>query len=356
MRLQSSMQAGTLAASVAQPVIVLARVHSVLQSSGAGGGAVVAEATVGEGWGFCAVVAGAGVPQAVPIAARTRASAGRWPFIAREITTGIGRREDRTRARRCYDFRVADEDIDLPEATRSAIAAVWRSRAAAEAGVERYVRDLGEDLRAIGADASVLALVDRALADESRHAAECLAIAARYAGAEVIAPPSRAFVDPLADVPMPLRATLRAVGMSCISESIASVWIDDSARRARPRFLHASLRAHLGDEVHHARLGWAHLASRRIDGETRRALDRWVEPLLRATLPSWLEFDPCWPVEGFPEHGLPSHDESRRSVQQAVFGVVLPGLEHLGIDVRAARAWSEKARELREGAARGEDG
>ena len=218
------------------------------------------------------------------------------------------------------------------------------------------MRDLGHDLRESGADSSVLSLVDRALADETRHVAECLDIAARYSGATIIAPVPRAFVDPLADVAMPLRATLRAVGMSCISESIASVWVDESAKRARPSWLHASLRAHLADEVHHARLGWAHLASRQVDAETRRALGRWVLPLLRASLASWLAFDPCWPSDGFPEHGLPGHDDSRSFVHQAVLGVVLPGLEHLDIDVRAARAWfAGEASGLRDEAPGGED-
>ncbi len=219
-----------------------------------------------------------------------------------------------------------------------AIAAVWESRASAEGSVHAYAAHILEDLRASDADDGVIALAARMLADEERHVGICVDVASRYAGRAIATPRPRPFLDPLAAVPLPLRATLRVVATSCIGESFASAWIDESARETKPPWLHAVLRRHLADEVHHARVGWAHLASSRVREPERAAIAEWLPRLVSVNLHAWRTFDPRWPAEGFPEHGLPSHADTRRWIDDALVSLVLPGFDELGIDTGPARA------------------
>lgn len=220
------------------------------------------------------------------------------------------------------------------------IAAVWESRASAEGSVHAYASHILEDLRAIDADPAVLSLAARMVSDEERHVGICVDVASRYAGRSVAVPRARPILDPLRDVPLPLRATLRVVATSCIGESFASAWVDESAAACKPAWLHATLRRHLADEVVHARVGWAHLSRAPSQGKIdRAAVAAWLPRLLAANLHAWRTFDPCWPVEGFPEDGLPSHADTLRWIDEALQTLVLPGFAEVDIDTSAARAW-----------------
>ena len=184
------------------------------------------------------------------------------------------------------------------------VAEVWLSRAAAEAGVHDYARLIVDDLAAIGADTT---LARRMLADEERHARIC--------------------VDPFAGLPLPQRATIRVVSTCCIGESLACAWVDESARAVSDPWLREILRKHLGDEIQHARVGWAYLATL----TDRSVVAEWLPRLLRENLRAWRTFDPCWPSEGFPEHGLPSHADTRRWIDDAMESLVRPGFRELGL-------------------------
>jgi hypothetical protein len=206
------------------------------------------------------------------------------------------------------------------------VAEVWLSRAAAEAGVHDYARLIVADLEAIGADT---ALAKRMLADEERHARICVDVASRFAGRRLTAPPMRPYLDPMRDLPLPVRATLRVVSTCCIGESFACAWVDESARTVTDPWLRDVLRKHLADEIQHARVGWSYLATLR----DRSALHEWVPRLIGENLRAWRTFDPCWPSEGFPEHGLPSHADTHRWIDEALRTLVRPGFAELGIEV-----------------------
>lgn len=209
------------------------------------------------------------------------------------------------------------------------VAEVWLSRAAAEAGVHDYAKLIVQDLEAIGADTT---LARRMLADEDRHVNVCVDVASRFAGRALRAPPMRPYLDPFSELPLPIRATMRVTSTCCIGESFACVWVDESARAVDDPWLHDVLRKHLGDEIHHARVGWAHLAtlSRNERDVIARALPRLIDENLRA----WRTFDPCWPAEGFPGHGLPSHKDTLRWIDDALRTLVMPGFAALGIELR----------------------
>ncbi len=219
------------------------------------------------------------------------------------------------------------------------IAAIWRGRASAEGSVHSYAQRIVTDLRDSDADPKVIELAARMMSDEARHVLICVDVASKYAGHVLSTPAPRPILDPLADVPMPLRATLRVVAISCIGESFASAWIDESGRLTRAPWLRDVLRKHLADEVHHARLGWAHLATTRVGEAERAAIAEWLPQLVEVNLQAWRTFDPRWPADGFPEHGVPSHAQTRAIVDEALFDLVLPGFDELGVDTGPVRAW-----------------
>jgi hypothetical protein len=213
-----------------------------------------------------------------------------------------------------------------------AIAAYWAHRAASEARAATLFERLFVDLHLAGAEDVVLALAERAIADERRHAATCLEVAAHY--------------DPLARVsesaaPAPpeghveeepeLRAALHAAAFCCIQESIACAWLDGCLRRAKEPVVREALHAMLSDETHHARLGWAHLASSRVPPSARARVAGALPDLLRACVASWLDPEVSRLAIDAPEHGVPYPDATRRLVLAAVDEVVRPGFASLGM-------------------------
>lgn len=214
----------------------------------------------------------------------------------------------------------------------STIAALWRSRAAAEGSVHAYAERIQRDLRAVDAGQPVVNLAARMVADEARHVGVCLAVATRFDGRTVPTPPPRAIDDAVLDAPEDLRPLLRLVGSCCIGETIAVVWIDRSAEPVTDPWLRETLRAHLADEVHHARLGWAHLASTVVSERDRARLGAELPRLLEASLAAWRWFPTLWPSEGFPAEGLPSHAATFAAIDEAVREVILPGFARHGVD------------------------
>jgi hypothetical protein len=144
----------------------------------------------------------------------------------------------------------------------------------------------------------------------------------------------------LSDVPDDV--ALYAAGLCCINESIATVWLERCAARAIAPLPKAVNHLHLADELFHARVGWAHLASRAVTSAMRAEVGRWLVPLLESNVRQWLSPEVTGQTGGVPDHGLPSEAEHRDAVLGAVRNVVIPGFEHCGVDVRGAWRWFER--------------
>ena len=220
----------------------------------------------------------------------------------------------------------------LSDALRTALGKHWERRARSELCVARTFALMVAPLTRVRADAQVIALVARAVSDEERHSALCRQLAEIYGGTEV-APPN---VD---DVLLPafgakderLEVAILVAGMCCINETIATAWIEACLAVATAPIALAANRGHLRDEIDHARIGWAHLASDALTPAHRDELGAWVFPLLRANVPQWENPDPFLPEEGVPAHGQPSTADSRRAIQAAACTIILPGFAHVGI-------------------------
>jgi hypothetical protein len=193
------------------------------------------------------------------------------------------------------------------------------------------------DLVEAGADPNVLTLGARVCEDEDRHARMCLEIASSYAGRTIEAQAARhPQFAPLDGIKQPLRASLRVLGMCCIGETLAAVWMDRSYDATTVSSLRPWVRQHFADEVHHAQLGWAHFASTRVPPGAREAASRWLVPLVQANLNAWLAPDEH-DLSGIDGHGIPTADENYELVRAALSEIVIPGCDRVGIDTTALR-------------------
>jgi hypothetical protein len=256
----------------------------------------------------------------------------------------------KTRVRRAADDDVGarlpldDPHVDrLDEPMRRRVGVQWVSRATAELRVASIFAVVSRDLLITGADPAVLRIASRAVSDEVRHAEICRLVAERYLRKAVPWPkPGPVPMPALARGPAKLRPTLHVVAMGCINETIATAWLETSRAGASSPLARAAIRELLSDDVHHARLGWAHVASTYVTTETRGAIGAWLGKLLDAAASPWLRSAPATIVEGCPAHGVPSVETTRRVVRETVADVVLPGLEHVGVPVDQGRAWLER--------------
>ena len=197
---------------------------------------------------------------------------------------------------------------------------------------------LERDLQSSGASAIVLEMLAASIEDERRHAEQCRRLAVRYAGAEVAIGHVDAPVLPAFEgAETKTRAALRVTAMCCINETLATVWLKACFDRSVSPLARSANRLHLREEMSHARLGWAHLASPFVTPEMKRAIAARLPRLLDANVPQWYAEETAdVPPEGFPDHGVLSTEETRGLILAAVAEVVLPGFDEVGIQV----AWS----------------
>ena len=136
-----------------------------------------------------------------------------------------------------------------------------------------------------------------------------------------------------------MRAALHAVNLCCIGETIATAFVEACVAECASAELRDVHGRHLADEIDHARVGWAHLASLPVD--ERAEIATWIPKLLKAQVETWEERLGELPEAGIAGHGYPPRATLLQVVHGAVREVVLPGFEYLGLDVATARAWFE---------------
>jgi hypothetical protein len=227
----------------------------------------------------------------------------------------------------------------LDSATRQRVSAQWEARSTAELRVASIFAVLARELFEAGADPAVLRICARAVSDEVRHAEICQLLAERYGDRDVAWPaPGRVPMPAHARAPTYLRPTLRAVAMGCINETIASAWLEASLRDATSPLARAAIRELMADDVHHARLGWAHLASSYVTPAMRSEVAAWLPRLLQTAALPWLQSEHRY-GEGVPGHGMPSDVTTREAVERTLRNVVLPGFDALGVATGPARDW-----------------
>jgi hypothetical protein len=223
---------------------------------------------------------------------------------------------------------------------RAVAAAAWRFRWTVECDAEARFLALAARLDALGAPAPVPELARRAAADERRHAAHCARIAAELGDpVPASAPPPPAPVAP-AVLEEEDALTYELVAACCVAETVSVAVLTALLPSARDPGLRAVLHELATDEVSHARLGWAHLATAAARGRAS-----FLAPLLPAMLAGSVDEDLFG--EGDADHedeallalGVLPHATKRELFVGAIEEVVLPGLSRAGVDTGAAGAW-----------------
>jgi hypothetical protein len=115
-----------------------------------------------------------------------------------------------------------------------------------------------------------------------------------------------------------------------MNETIAGAFLRECQHDAGGPLVRAALRELLRDEIDHARLGWAHLASPRLSPDIRRAVEAEIETLLDMCRAVWLD-ERQTEIDLPRGHGCSPLSELPRIVDDAVRELILPGLRHVGI-------------------------
>ncbi len=245
----------------------------------------------------------------------------------------------RTPHRTCRVLPARDEVIEaLGGELRERIGREWLRRAEVELTAATFTAQLVRGLLLDGAAPDVVELAARAVADEVSHGRLCHEVAERYLGRPAPAPRSRPADEPVyGDCPPELSRLLALVMHSCINETLATVCLRDSMRRCESPTAKAATRRLLRDDLNHARIGWAHLASPFVNAEARSHVGRALPTLLRLGQDGWIN-EPRAPFDN-PAHGVLGPAGFPALMKTALAELVLPGFDHVGIDTRAGREW-----------------
>ena len=226
------------------------------------------------------------------------------------------------------------------EHVRRIAGSAWRFRCWVERDAAARFARLAERLAMVGAVRAVVELAQRASRDEQRHAALCADLAAGYeapAPAAVGASPSEIAPSSLAPAQ---RVLYEVVAVCCVTETESMGVLTRLLANARDARLREVLRELARDEVHHSRLGWAHLATEHARGDVS-----FLGPLVPAMLQGATDADLFAPVPAeredaaLLEHGVLPHAMKRQVFTSTLEEVVFPGLEAYGVDTVPARRW-----------------
>jgi hypothetical protein len=220
----------------------------------------------------------------------------------------------------------ADPVLDsLDDAARAGAAAAWRYRAGAEGAASLAFRRIADELGADGCPEELVLAARRAETDERYHAELCAFVAERYLGRAVDPEPPRDYALEFASCDAEVERALRVTLVAAVGESLSTAYLLACLRAAEGTLARAALRELSQDEVSHARVGWARLATLRRDLRARIADE--LPTLIAAAVASWdheVSLLPCPPG-----HGALDLPTTRCVIQDALTTVVVPGLRSI---------------------------
>ena len=240
---------------------------------------------------------------------------------------------------------IVDPVIDAtPAADRAELAAIWQNRAGVELCVASTFASLSVELLEHGATQSVLEIVSQAVRDEVHHAQISAEMAAKYRGDAPVWPaPEPNHVPTFRASKGAMHATLYMITECCINETLACGVLEASIAQAKSPLAKAALSTILSDEIDHARVGWAHLASSWVTPEMRRELPSWLQWLHWSNLHELVEEDTPFPRGKYPIHGMLTRSRTREVAHTTLFDVIFPGYRRAGIDPSLAEQWARTA-------------
>lgn len=233
-----------------------------------------------------------------------------------------------------------DETLtSLADDDRVTLSDVWLARAATERRVAESFAVIRDALDELGSDRALVNLADRAVDDEWRHAEICRFVASRFADRELEPPPALELTVPKhRGAERQLELELWVIGQCCMNETIASAFLEAAVATSGAPMAHGALRELLSDEIDHARLGWAFLATlprARLD-----AVGPWMFGMLRENLKLWRDAPRGYPMtDALARQGAPREAVVEDSLLTAVRELVIPGLERFALPTDKIHVW-----------------
>lgn len=220
---------------------------------------------------------------------------------------------------------------ELSKQERELVAAYWFRRSEGELTSFVGFQHVLADLRAEDSPAPIRDLAERAVRDEYQHAVWCRDWAVRFGHPAGIETRPRS-LEPLAFRGASERENrLLRILTCCFTETIGCSILRQARRVVSDPELRRLNRRHLADEVQHSRVGWGHLAT--LTPADRELIAPWTRHVL-ALLPKACCEGPELPLEELVPFGYFTPRLLRAAHDEAVKDVILPGLAHLGIEVR----------------------
>lgn len=238
---------------------------------------------------------------------------------------------------------------------RRHLGGLWRRRAENELCTSTVFAQLDAELRLFGAPEEVLALSSRAVDDEAFHSELCRLTAELYLGepAPLTAlpePPPPSFPVCSTRVQRALFAALH----SAVNETLAVTYLAACLADAKSEAVRRVLKEILSDEVRHARIGWAVLASPKLSAQDRSAIASFMPALLDICVGTWLaDNERDYPDDLPSGHGCIGQARISLALDEALQDVILPGLQHVDIDATSARRWISETAPRRSARPRG---
>lgn len=227
----------------------------------------------------------------------------------------------------------------LSPAQRRVVGESWKERMRQEhLAVGAFAR-IAHELAEQGCEPIVLELATKASWDEVRHAEICRKMAVALLGEEEVPASWRGVPKiPAHEGASPEQRTLfHVTEMCCLSETLTGVCFTEMLARATNEIARAAIASLLEDELDHGKLGWAHLASRaraKATAGVAEALPALLDRTVGRALSRRSDEPDDRALEAF---GYLGPAAMREGVRRALFDVVLPGFETVGLDVRPAR-------------------
>jgi hypothetical protein len=216
----------------------------------------------------------------------------------------------------------------------------WLDRSRNELGTSTTFAELYRGLVALGAPFELLHSAAQAVEDELRHAEICHAVAERYAGQALVRSPATVTASPrFSGCSERESRVLHVVLHACLSEGVAAAYLGACLDAAQSKVARVAVQSLLKDEIHHARLGWAFLAT--VKPNDRALVTAALPELLQELVRLWLG-DESYPEQLPAGHGCLSFADLRSVVADAVRDLILPGFEHASIPTVDARALFEE--------------
>ena len=144
--------------------------------------------------------------------------------------------------------------VHLEDALRTRLTEKWTRIALMEhASIAAFAR-FSLQLMSLGAPAELIECATRAMADETKHAKACFAIASHYAG-ELLGP-GRLAIERSLDESSLTEIVLNTIREGCVGETVAAIEAREAAEHAEDPALRALLLAISEDETRHAELAY----------------------------------------------------------------------------------------------------